>query len=146
MKNVSNKKFWNLVMTQAHVEPPTIPLIKSKHNNNPEKYSVKIKFCIHPTSYISDLYEFNMDLFDNGEPEEFLLFVRNFVMNLTTSWMMAMGVKIQYLCTLFRGEALFQFELLSASVEGANTLTTETNILGLASYFYLWIFCRNKSV
>ena len=29
-------------------------------------------------SSTSDPYEFNMSLFDHGEPEEFLLFIRNF--------------------------------------------------------------------
>ena len=28
----------------------------------------------------SDLYEFKSALFDNGDPEEFLLFIRNFNM------------------------------------------------------------------
>ena len=38
---------------------------------------VKLKLRRDPTSSILDLYEFMMSLFDHGEPEEFLLFVRN---------------------------------------------------------------------
>ena len=43
--------------------------------------------------------------------------------------------KIQYLCTLFRGEALPQFDSYSSDVEGPNPINLETIILGLASYF-----------
>ena len=42
----------------------------------------------------SDLYEFNLTLFDNGDPEEFLLFVRKFNMNLKASQMLQAGAKI----------------------------------------------------
>ena len=43
---------------------------------------VKLKLRRDPTSSILDLYEFRMSLFDHGEPEEFLLFVRNLQMTL----------------------------------------------------------------
>ena len=54
----------------------------------------------------SDLYEFKMALFGNGNPEELLLLVRNFQITLEESVALAVSVKIQYLCTLLRGEAL----------------------------------------
>ena len=41
----------------------------------------------------SDLYEFKISLFDNGDPEEFLLFVRNFNMTLAVLWTMEVGAK-----------------------------------------------------
>ena len=69
-------------MTQAHVEPSPIPLSKGTYNGKSEKYFVKLKFCRDPTYITSYLYEFRMSLFDNGDPEDFLLFVRNFNMNL----------------------------------------------------------------
>ena len=43
-----------------------------------------------------------------------------------------MTTKVQYLCTLVIGEALRQFDLIHADVEGANPLTVEAIILGLA--------------
>ena len=58
-----------------------------------------------------------MSLFDNGKLEEFLLFVCNFNMNLAESGMLEVDTEFQYLCTLVRGEALCQFELLSSDVE-----------------------------
>ena len=72
MKNASHKNSWNSGMTQPHVDPPPIPLIKIEHDNKSDKYFVKIKICKDPMSSSSDLYEFNMALFDNGDPEEFL--------------------------------------------------------------------------
>ena len=57
-----------------------------------------------------------MYLFDHGDSEEVLLFIRNFKINLSVTCMMDMDAKIQYLCMLVRGEALRQFDLLSVDV------------------------------
>ena len=56
-------------MTQVHMEPPPTPLIKCKSDGKSEKDFVKLKIRRDPTPGTSDLYEFNMSLFDNGEPE-----------------------------------------------------------------------------
>ena len=64
-----------------------------------------------------NLYEFNMSLFDHGDMEEFLLFIRNFNMTLAATGTLEMGANIHYLRTLFQGEALHRFYLLSADVE-----------------------------
>ena len=59
-----------------------------------------------PTLENSYLYEFKMAMFDNGEPEQFLLFIRNFNLTLQVSGIIVSGANIQYLCTLVRGEVL----------------------------------------
>ena len=82
-----------------------------------------------------DLYGFKMSLFDNDEPEEFLLFVRNFNMTLAASGTLEAGAKYQYLCNLVRGEALRQFDSLSADVDFSETLNVDYIITGLAQYF-----------
>ena len=46
----------------------------------------------------SYFYEFKMYFFDKGEPEEFLLFVRNFKITINASEMLSANVNIQYLC------------------------------------------------
>ena len=56
-------------------------------------------------------------------------------MTLAESGMLEAGAKYQYLCTLVRGELLFQFESLSADVEGTETLNIDYIIMGLAQYF-----------
>ena len=73
--------------------PPTIPLSKENHDGKSEKYFVKIKLRRYPTSSMSELYEFKMSLFENGKPEEFLLFVRNFNMTLAASGTLEAGEK-----------------------------------------------------
>ena len=72
-------------MAQSHVEPPLIPLIKRIYDGKSEKYFAKIELRRYPTSSTLGLYEFRISLFDNGYPEEFLLFVRNFNMTLVVT-------------------------------------------------------------
>ena len=93
-------------MTQIHVEPPPVPLIKINHGNNSDKDFVKLKLRRDPTSSSSDLYEFNMYLLDNGDPEEFLMFVQNFNITIAASGTLVTGAKIQYIRTLFLIEVL----------------------------------------
>ena len=68
-----------------HVEPPPNPLIKMKHNDKPYKDFVNVKLRRDSTSEKLDLYEFKISLFDDGDPEYFLLFVRNLNMTLAVS-------------------------------------------------------------
>ena len=121
-------------MTHPQVDPQLIPLIQETHDVNSEKDFVKLKLSRDPTSSTSDLYEFKMYLFDNGDREEFLLFVRNFNMTLAASGTLEAGAKIKYLCNLVRGDALRQFDLLSADVESTQTINVDEIIKGLAQY------------
>ena len=68
MKNVSHKKSWNLGMTQVHVEPPSIHLVKVKYDGKSQKYFIKLKLLRYPTPSTSDPYEFKLCLFENGKP------------------------------------------------------------------------------
>ena len=52
-------------------------------------------FDRYPTLSTSDLYEFKMSLFDNGDLEEFLLFVRNFNTTLVASGTLEADAKFQ---------------------------------------------------
>ena len=122
-------------ITQPHLEPPLISLFKEKHNGKSDKYFFKLKLRRDPTSSTSEIYEFKMYLFENGDPEEFLLFVRNSNMTLAASERMEAGAKYKYLRTLVRGEALRQFDSLSAVVESTETLNVDYIIMGLSQYF-----------
>ena len=124
-------------MVKLHVEPPPIPLINIKHDGNSGKGSVKLKLSRGPTSDTPDLYEFKIALLENGEPEEFLLFVRNFNMNIAASGTLETDTKVQYLCTLVCRESLRRFDLMYDDVKGMNYLAVEDIILGLAAYFFL---------
>ena len=88
---------------QVHIDSPPMPLIKIKNDEKSDKDCVKIKFCRGPTSQKSDLYEFKMTLFDNGDPEELLLLIINFNMTLEASGTLVASAKIQYLFMLVHG-------------------------------------------
>ena len=119
-------------MTQTHVDPPSINLIKEKHYGKSEKDFVKLKLRRDPNLSSPDLYEFKIYLFDNGKSEEFLLFVRNFNMTLAASGTLEADAKFQYLCNILCGEVLRQFDWLSDDLENTETLNVDYIIRGLA--------------
>ena len=85
-----------------------------------------------------------MALFDNGDMEEFMLFIRNFKMTLEASGTLVASANIQCLHTLVCGEALHQFDMLYSEV-GINTSENlKSIILGLGTYFFLLIICQKK--
>ena len=63
------------------------------------------------------------------------MFICNYKMTLEASVTLEAGAKYQYLCTLFRGEPLCQFDSLSADIEGTETPNVDYIIRGLAQYF-----------
>ena len=76
-----------------------------------------------------------MALFDNGETEEFLLFIRNFQMTLEASGTFAACVKIQYLHTLLNGKALRQLDILFVEARSMTIEHLNRIILSLVTHF-----------
>ena len=138
MKNVSHNKGWSTETNPSHVDTTSIPLIKETSTGKSDGDYVKLKLRRDLTSSTLDLYEFIMSLFDHGNPEEFLLFVRNFQMTLATTGTLETEAKVHYLCTIVRGEELNQFDLLSSDME--NTDTPLTGVCPCKST----IFFKNK--
>ena len=68
MNNVSHRNNWNLSVSEQQVDPPPTPLIKSKMYMKRERDYVKIKLHRNYMSETLDIYEFKMDLFENGKP------------------------------------------------------------------------------
>ena len=58
------------------------PLIKYETERKPENYYIKTKLHRNTMSAMSDFYDYNMSLFENGEPEEFLQCLQNFKMSI----------------------------------------------------------------
>ena len=79
---VSHKEIWFTGAVQIHIDPPPIPLIQIMNDTKAEKYCVKIKLRKYTMSVKSYLYEFKMALFDDREPEEFLLLLQNLKMTI----------------------------------------------------------------
>ena len=119
MKNFSIQKEWMTGMTQTHVEPQQIHIIKENHDCKSDNDSLKLKLFRYPTLHTLGLFQFKTSMFGNGKPEEFLFIVCNFNITLSASGTLEAGTKYQYLRTLVRREALCQFIFLSADVERA---------------------------
>ena len=77
-----------------------------------------------------------MDLFDNGEPEEFLLFIQNYQITIDELVTLGTGANIQYLCILLHGEAIHQLETLSVEVESLTIEHLNRIILGFGTYLF----------
>ena len=90
--------------------------MKETYNINSDEDFVRLKFRRDPMYSTPDIYEYNMSLFDHVKPEEFLLFVCKFNMNLATTGTLDMDAKNQYLRMLVCGEELIQVDLLSDDV------------------------------
>ena len=74
-----------------------------------------------------------MTLFDNIDPEEFLLFIRNFNVTLEVSGTLVAGAEIQYLPTLLCGKLLCQFDTFSDEVGSTTSENLNKIILGLGT-------------
>ena len=98
-----------------------------------QKSIYKIKLCRNTASENSDPYEFKMVLLGNGDLEDFFLFVRNFNITLEASGILQTDTKAQQIYKLVCGEALRQFDLMSADMESANPLTVEAILLVLGA-------------
>ena len=100
-----------------HLEPPPIPLIKETTTCKSYGYYVKLNLSRYPMYSTSDPYEFRISFFDYGELEEFLLFIKIFLMNRGAMGTLETEAKVQYVCMLVRGEALSHFDLVSADAK-----------------------------
>ena len=74
-----------------------------------------------------------MDLFDNKETEDLLLFVKKFKTTLESSGTIASNAKLNYLCTLLCGEAINQYHTLCSQVGSMTTTHLNQFILGLGT-------------
>ena len=93
-----------------------------------------------PTSEKSDLYKFKMTLFDNGNPEEFFLFMQNFKMTPEALDKLFSSVKLHYLPTVLHGKAPCQIDTFYDQTGSTNTPHLNRIILGVGTYFYLLTF------
>ena len=78
MKKISHKNRQNAGTEQVHVDSTPIPPIKRNNDDKLDEDFFKIKLSRDPKSEKLDLFEFKMELFDKGDPEEFLFFYLEF--------------------------------------------------------------------
>ena len=126
-----HKKGLSRGAVKMYIPPPQILLIKSMNDTKSDKYFVKIKLSRDTTSEKSDLYDLKTALFDNGDPEEFFLFICNFQIFLEASGTLTARKNIQYLCMILRGEALRQLDMFYVEVGSTAIANLNLIILGL---------------
>ena len=54
---------------QARIEPPPIPLIKLEVDDDCTAHIIKFNMRRNPSSAASEIYNVNMNMFDDGQPE-----------------------------------------------------------------------------
>ena len=74
-----------------------------------------------------------MALFDNSDPEDFLLFVRNFQMTFEAPGTLATSANICYIHTLLCGKSLCQLDTFSVEVGSTTIAHLNFIILGLSA-------------
>ena len=136
MNNVSHKNIWH-TGAKKNVEPPPFRLIKSKNDTKSEKDQVKIKMHRDLRLEHLNMYEFNMTLFENGEPEETLLFVHHFNMLLNAYGMLSASSKLHYICNILHIGAIYQFDDLCIQIGSTAMAHLNQVILGLGTNFLL---------
>ena len=85
-----------------------------------------------------------MSLFDHGDLDEFLLFVRNFQMTLSDMGTIETVAKVWFLSTIFRGGALRLFNLMSAHVKINYTILDVDYLLKGLAWHSLPVYSLSK--
>ena len=80
MKNLSTKKFSGFQATYKPMWSLHLLLFTKNYQKEKNKESdyIKVKFQRNLTYEILEKYAYKMELFENGELEEFLIFIRDF--------------------------------------------------------------------
>ena len=62
----------------------------------------------------SETYNINMSTFEDSQPEEFLVILKNFSIPIDATVSTSALERINYICTMLRGEYLIQFDELAS--------------------------------
>ena len=136
MKYIYHNKRWLSGAVRIHADSPPTPLIKIEIGKNSEKYYIKIKLCRNPMLEACNMYELKMALFENEEPKYFLLFQWTYHMMFGEPGNITVGIKIQYLHNVIRGEELHELKTLCKKIGNSNNTHIKHIILGLCLYSF----------
>ena len=95
---------------QAQIEPPPIPRIKNEIDDVSECEIIKIKIHQNLSDANLEMYELNIEMFEHGQPEEFLTLMNILKKNVGGMWTNLATGKINYLLTLLCGVLLWKFD------------------------------------
>ena len=95
---------------QARIEPLLISLVKLEVDDDCTTHIIKVKMRRNTSSAASEMYNVNMNTFDDGQPEEFLSLLRKFKIATDVTRTTTPYGQINYLRTMLRGKALQEFD------------------------------------
>ena len=76
--NLSLKPNWMSMNDQDWIEPPSVPLTSPEEVQERACDIIKVKMIYNPVPVVSEIYEFQMTIFDNKKPKELLKIQKTF--------------------------------------------------------------------
>ena len=95
---------------------------------------IKIKMCRNLSNANLETYKLNIAMFEHGQPEEFLMLMKNFKNAVDGTEIKLETRMINYLHTLFHGEALWKFDKLVIQNTGTSNAHLKFIQEGLLGY------------
>ena len=89
-----------------------------------------------PTLAMPEKYNINMSTFEYGQPEELLAIIKNLKIEIDGIGTTSPSVRINYMCTMIRGEALIEFEKLEVNKHSTANAHIKQITEGLLRYFF----------
>ena len=132
MKNAG----WISADILTHINPQPIPLIKVELDDYCTTHIIKVKMLRNPSSAASEMYNVNMNMFDDGQPEEVLSLFRNFKIAFDGTITTNQSSWLNYLRTMLHVQALRQFDELQSQYGGATNKNLNIMQEVLLKYFF----------
>ena len=132
---IRNNKWINSDV-QARIEPPPIPLLRETTRNTEETNIIRIKMHRGPESATSKTYELKVQTFKIFKSEEFLQMMKYFKTGIDGTGNTSASGKIQFLCTMLRGESLIEFEVIANQVGSTTNGHLKKSRCFLLRYFF----------
>lgn len=103
---------WLSADVQAYIEPPESPLIKVEPEEIRKKH-YQVRILEKPLTTASETCKINKSTFDYGQPEELLVLLRNFQIEIDGTGTTTASGRINYLHTMIRGTSLRELDKLA---------------------------------
>ena len=105
---------------QAHIDPPTNIITKIGYIEERQTKIIKFKMRLNPASAMSETYKLKMNISDNSQPEELLVLPKNSKKAIYGTGTKTITGRINYLCTMWLGEVLDNFDKLANPNNGTS--------------------------
>ena len=121
---------------QACIDPPPTPLIKLEVDDEFTNHIIKVKMRRNPSLAASKTYNINMNMFDDVQPGELLLLLKNLRIAIDGTRTTTAYGQINYRSTMLRGKTLREFNELQSKYGGSTNNHIKLIQEGLLEYFF----------